>query len=271
MKIKTLTTFFFATLIASQSHSGCTREPRTMEWEGNTIDVHIPMSPDITRIMLPEKDIKGFQASVTEGILYDRPNKTRIPNQLTLSTTKEDYQGLIMIDGESGDTYTLNLIASPNECDSQVKLTKKTGNEADTQYSSTGKSGASSDDSKRSLIYYMYNKILPRGFRKLEFQGSLEDRFVLSKGSVNFYAEYQYTSRNLIGTAFRIINDGRSAFHIDLSSIDYKDNQIQQAFGDVSMIGMVPFNFIIGPKPEKVSDLYTGPKNYGYLFVVSRK
>jgi len=271
MKIQTIITFLIAALIASNSHSGCKREPRSIEWEGQTVDVHIPMSPDITRILLPEKDIKGFQASVTEGILYDRPNRTRIPNQLTLSTTDENYEGMIMIDGESGDTYTLNLIAKPTDCDSQVKLTKKSAGSEDRVNNSYSNRTSSTGETKRSLIYYMYNKILPRGFRKLEFQGPLEDRYVMSKGSVNFYAEYQYTSRNLIGTAFKIINHGRDAFHVDLSSVDYKDNQIKQAFGDVSMIGMVPFDFIIGPKPEKVSDLYSGPKNYGYIFVVSKK
>lgn len=269
MKIKVYAAFILTALLAAQSHGGCTREPRVEVWEGVAIDVHIPVSPDISRILLPETDIKGFQASVTEGILYDRPNKNRIPNQLVLSTTEPDYQGLVMIDGESGETYTLNVIASPNECDSQLKIIKKENEQEGRSISTTTRSG--NDDTKRSLIYYMYNKELPRGFRKLEFQGDLNDRFVLSKGSVKFYAEYQYVSRNLIGTAFRVINEGREAFHIDLSSIDYKDNQIQQAFGKVNMIGMVPFNFIIGPAPEKISDLYTGPKNYGYIFVVSKK
>jgi hypothetical protein len=68
-----------------------------------------------------------------------------------------------------------------------------------------------------------------------------------------------------------LVNEGREAFRVDIESINYASEGIVNAFGSVQMIGMAPFDFTLGPAPEKVNDLYTGPKNYGYLFVVSKK
>ena len=254
--------------------AGCMNEPRTEEYSGGVIDVYVPLVPDITRIMLPERDIKGLQASNTDGIVFDRPNQRRIPNQIVISSEKENYEGLIMIDGDSGESYTFNIISKPTDCDSQVKVVKpnmdKGGNgKATSNVNATQNKGKG--NVKRSLIYYMYNEKVPRGFRVTKFDAKEKDRFVLQQGSVKFYAEKQYKSRKLIGTTFKVVNEGREAFRVDINSINYSNKKIVEAFGEVEMVGMAPFDFILGPAPEKVSDLYTGPKNYGYLFVVSKK
>ena len=117
MKFAALIFILFST-VSAVTNAGCMREPRTVIWEGNSIDVFIPMAPGVTRIMIPEKGIKGFQAGTTEGILYQRPNISQSPNQILLSSEDEDYQGLVMLDGTSGNVYTLNVTASEIDCDS---------------------------------------------------------------------------------------------------------------------------------------------------------
>lgn len=257
-----------AVLCSAYSHGiGCSNKPRSVVWEGESINIDIPKAPAMTIVTLPEKDIAGIQANNTEGIYFSRPGKSRTPNQIGFSAADSGYEGLILIDGESGQNYSIFLKENSGNCDTRVKVIQK-----DDENISQNSYNTKDKTEKHSLIYYMYHDQKVQGFRINEFKAdNPEDLLVMEIGSVKVYAHKQYVSRDVKGTIFKMVNTGAEAFTVPIDAVNYSDPDVRGSLGKVERIGMSPFSRTLGPAPIKTIDLYRGPANYGYLFVVSKR
>jgi len=271
IKILVCSAIFFSSLAFS---SECTRNPRIAYNTGKLIDVYLSKNQN-TEISFPESEITGLRPEKIEGLVYhyDLKNK-RLANKINFSISQEDYQSIVPVHGISGETYLLNVSAKNNCADSYVSIKKQT--------SETRKSPLTLKTNKKikkTLMEYLLSENpedTPPGYslkkyrKRNETAEDLNGRKVFEMGSIAMYLEYQLIGPKLTGTTLLIENTGRTAFKLDIQSIDYSSKEIIEAFGRVTEITMEPATFVLQQSPEYVEEIYAGG-NMGYLHIVSRR
>jgi hypothetical protein len=238
----------------------CAREPRDVFYDGTPETVYV--SPgQRAAVVFPESRLPGAHPEVPEGLTV---NVTPTPNKITITVDNAVYTGLLSIDGGSGKTYILRLLAREGCADSLVTL--KHMEEGDTT-----KLARDSNGKLRGLMWYLIKGETPEGYRKVQHSKLTdEQRVIMRQGSVEFRLEQELVGPRFIGTTYTVINKGRTPFRIAIENIDYSDPRVKETLGYVRKVAMLPTDRRLGPAPEFVSDIYAD-SHRGLLFIVSEK
>ncbi len=238
----------------------CDRSPRTVHYTGKPITVYV--SPgQRAGVVFPEDGLTGADPEQPRGLVVDR---SPTPNKLPISTTDPLYSGLLSVDGVSGETYQLNLLARPDCSDSLVTI-KLQGpvNKANLTRDSKGR--------LKGLMWYLLKGEIPDGYREVDYDGYEQNNLLVFKqGSVEFYLQQQVIGPRFVGTVYQVINRGRIPFRVAIENINYTDPRVKEALGSARKVAMLPSDRILGPSPEFVSELYSDTHR-GLLFIVSEK
>lgn len=251
-----------ASLVSTQfSHAeDCDRSPRSKYFTGQPITIYV--SPgQRAAVVFPETGLAGADPEHPRDLIVDR---SPTPNKLPITVNDPHYSGLLSVDGMSGTTYQLKLLARPECADSLVTIKQQElVNKAELARDSKGR--------LKGLMWYLLKGETPNGYRKVEYNNyDPSDLLVFKQGSVEFYLQQQVIGPRFVGTVYKIINRGRTPFRVAIENINYSDARVKEALGIARKIAMLPSDRILGPAPEFISEVYAN-SHRGILFIVSEK
>lgn len=245
----------------------CTRKPRELNFENSPNTVYLS-DGQYTEVIFPEASLEGANPEKPEDLIVSR---TRIPSKLSFSTESDTYHGLFTVHGTSGRTYLIKFLARKGCADSIVKMVKPS---TESVRATVSAPGTSASQVKKGLIDYLIDHPdaddLPTYYEQRDFEGPRESRLVFEQGSIKAFMHQQFLGTRYVGTILEVINTGRSAIRLDIQNIDYSDPTIVETFGRIREITMNPFDFVLGPSPEYVSEIY-GSTHRGFIYIVSQK
>ena len=261
--MKVTAPLFVAAIMLSQSLSaqvGCEREPRRVVYDDKPVTVYVTPGQRAD-VLFPEQRLKGFYPENRKSLVA---NPSPIRYKLSFSTTDPLYSGNVVVDGASGKTYHVNLVARADCADSEVAIENLPIQNP--SHLATDKHGR-----PKGLMWYLWNDKTPSGYRLKEFDSySNEDLMVMRQGSVDMYLREQVVGGKYVGTTYEVINRGRTSFRFAIENLDYSSATVRETLGVVREVSMNPIDRVLGPAPEYVSDLYSAPHR-GLVFVVSEK
>lgn len=86
----------------------CNRSPRSVIYDNSPVNVYISNDNQRAEVVFPETYLLGVNREQPVGLeLFPTP----IKNKLAFNTTDGQYVGLVTVDGPSGQSYQVNLIA----------------------------------------------------------------------------------------------------------------------------------------------------------------
>jgi hypothetical protein len=239
----------------------CLREPRNIFYDGSPETIYV--SPgQRAAVVFPEKNLAGAEPEVPDGLIV---NVSPARNKIFISLEDDNtYTGLLSVDGGSGKTYILRLLARDGCADSLVTLKPVQARDVD-------RLARDSKGKLRGLMWYLIQGEKPDGYRTINHSKlSDENRIIMRQGSVVFRLEQELVGPRFIGTTYTVINKGRTPFRIAIENIDYSSHDIKKSLGYVRKVAMLPTNRRLGPAPEYTSDVYAD-SHKGLLFIVSEK
>lgn len=264
MKALLIASAFLIPLTASAQE--CNRAPRDANFENAPVKIYLSEN-QTTEVAFPEASLEGANPEKPDDLVF---NRTRIPSKLSFSTTSDIYHGLLTVHGSSGRTYLIQFLSRKGCADSFVRMIKPPKESSAAASVSRTQSG----DIKKGLIDYLIDhpkaEDLPTYYEQRDFTGPKESRLVFEQGSIKAYMHQQFVGQRYIGTILEVVNTGRSAIRMDIQNINYSDPTILEVFGRVREITMNPFDFVLGPSPEYVSDIYSATHR-GFVYIVSQK
>lgn len=246
-------------LLAAASSVGaqtCDRSAR--ESTLGTVPTGIKASTETyTEVIFPEA-LRGILPETTKGLVFEQ---NHLADRLFFQVKDADYNGLITLHGESGESYRIHVQGVESCPDSTVKL--NTAKAVKESFVKPPKRGV------RPLMEYMLAGKKPPSYA-LEYFKPEEQKLLLKQGSVHMYPYAIYNGFNYTGLVLRVVNAGRTPFKVALDEIDYSSPEIIEHFGHVKEISMLPADRLLAPQPEFAAEAYNTPHE-GLIFIVSYK
>lgn len=252
---------FIFTSMASWS---CDRSPRKIEYFGQEIKIYVSESASPTNIMLPESNLAGGVADNPFGIDIV-PDEVR-SNRFSISV-ENHYNGMIYVDGQSGETYKLNVVYREDCADSLVEIIPQREILQPTH-------NVHSDPERETLMQYLWHafdpgEITPVGYQRIGFQDVPRDRrLVFSEGKMRMYYDTVYEGPRFTGHIFEVINKGRQSYYFDYDAIDFTDPRLVKLLGIAREVSMIPADRTLDPAPEFVEDIFAN-QSTAFLYIVS--
>lgn len=266
--LKSIVAFSALTLSATAIAQKCDRTPRTVVLNDDTPVVVYVDGQKKSALVFPEDKLLGAEPEYPEGF---RLYKSRIPYRFTVTAEDPNYDGLLTVEGDSGSSYYLRLIARNGCPDSQVTLMEPQvptlANMVDGRMTVSGQH----NQARKSLTWHLWKNELPIGYSVKNFEEYTdEELLVFKQGSLEIYLRKQVVSERLVGSTYEVVNRGRVSSTLAIEQINYSGSSVLESLGRVREISMNPMSRTLGPAPEFVSEVYTD-SHRGLLFVVSEK
>ncbi len=260
--MKLVSSLFLLFCISAYANA-CNKAPREVRYHGQIIDVFVSKDALPTNISLPEKDILGGVEDQGDGIEF-LSDEGRY-NRFAIKVSRE-YNGMIFIDGLSGETYKLNVIYNQGCADRLVEVKK--GIDFKKERVSTN------DPLRATLMQVLWHAFdegeeLPPGYRKISFRHiPRAKRLVMEEGKMKMYYDTVYEGDRYVGHIFEIVNTGREAYYFDYDAIDFTDPKMMKSLGLARELSMIPADRVLDPAPEFVEDVYSN-QSIAFFYVVS--
>ena len=239
----------------------CDRSPRDVIYQNKVVNVYV--SPDQqAQIVFPSPIIVSVEKENPDGLEI---TSTSIKNKISITTSRDDYSGIVTFDGSDGESYLIQLLARPGCGDKFVNLERRSiQNKADYK--------RNKDGSIKPLIWYLVTgSTPPSDYWKTDFSGmSADERIVVQQGSLEISILEMWEGSRFTGSIYSIENKGRTPYRVGIEKMNYGDKGIIEALGKVRQIAMLPENQRLGPSPEFLSEVYAD-SHRGLLFVVSER
>jgi len=218
-----------------------------------------------TRISFPESALKGMEPLNKSGIKIDPVGSSKFKNHIVVKSADADYSSKMVVFGMSGREYIVNLVTS--DCgDSRVKVTTA----LEKTHSKTTRQNQHSY--KFLATYLALEGKAPPGYKEFHFNSPMSERKVMQQGSVEFYVASQYIGPKYIGTVFEAVNNGRASFKVSIASIDFDNENIKKALGDVHHIAMLPMDGTLKARPKSTQINHLNANQHrGLVFVVTER
>jgi len=253
-------------LLSLSASADCERRTRTISYAGDPEKVFI--SPgQFTEVIFPE-ELAAVLPERPEGLSF---HENAFPDRLFFTTEDKAYVGNVILQGASGQSYHLQLLARQGCADTTVTVERagdsKTAKKAKKQ--GLGDAGPQDRPEVRLLRAMVTDQSL-RGFDRREADGELGSRMVYEQGPVALFLHEIYEGRRYTGFILLAVNRGRTPYRVALEALDFQSRRIREAFGRVRKITMEPNDFRLDPAPEFASDAMEA-SHQGIVYIVSEK
>ncbi len=238
----------------ADASEACNRASRIATYAGAPVPISVAPK-HYTEVVFPEP-LRGILPERPDGLHY---YDNAFSDRLFFSVDDAKYNGLVMLHGQSGNSYHLTLTASAGCADSTVTIASAAQVDAvPPSYQHRG----------MKLIEYMMLGQTPPSYARKSYTGARKDRLVLEQGSVRFYLAETYKGLNYTGFVLEAVNEGRAAYRVALQSMDIDRPEVRDVFGHLVEASMLPADQRLAPAPEYAADA-AHPNHQGLVFLVS--